>query len=207
MQVSFIGMSNIGKSAWAQRIAASSGLTHFNCDALIEKELGDEIIHTGAKGARNLANWMGQPFNAGYRANSRRYLDCEKIVLENIFQQLRGQPKLSAVIDTTGSVIYADAGTLAELRNLTRIIYFEASEQHMDVMLRNYIANPKPVIWGDLYASQANETSQQTLERCYPLLLHERILRYKELAHITIPFEIHKNHKMDMYEYLQGLGV
>jgi shikimate kinase len=207
MRISLIGMSNIGKSAWAQRISAAMGLVHFNCDLLIQNKLGGAVPHTGARGARDLAAWMGQPFDHQYSDNSLRYMHCEEAVLEDTFTTLKNDRSLPAVIDTTGSVIYTNLQTQSELRAQTKVIYFEASEGHIEDLFKHYIANPKPVIWGDIYKPLSDEEPQDTLRRCYPLLLRDRAIKYKNLAHIILPFEIHRNQKMDIRSYLEDMAL
>lgn len=197
MRVSFIGMSNIGKSTWARRVAAEKGCALIACDALIEKKLAPELALEGQRGLQGVAAWMGFPFDAQYRKNSGLYLAYEQEVMREALAQLK-EDKGDAVIDTTGSVIYTGADILAELRAATRVIYFEASEAHLESLFERYLAYPKPVIWGDAYKPRKDETPQETLKRCYPELLRERARRYKELAHITIPFEQHRNRKADI---------
>jgi hypothetical protein len=138
---------------------------------------------------------MGFPGDPSYEKNSRRYLACEQEVMRESLAQMQSDKESSLVLDTTGSVIYTGADILQSLRAETRVIYFEASENHTASLFRSYTGHrPKPVIWGELYAPIAGETSQQTLERCYPALLSFRAHRYKEIAHITIPFELIQNH-------------
>jgi shikimate kinase len=198
MYIALIGMSNIGKSFCAKNLAAAHGFRHIDCDALIEKKLGAEFAEGGFRGREGMAKWMGFPADASYEKNSRRYLDCEKEVMKESLALLQNDKQSPAVLDTTGSVIYTGADILESLRAATRVIYFEATKEHIASFFKNYIDRPKPVIWGESYAPLADETPRQTLERCYPELLGFRARRYKEIAHVTIPFGQLKNHWKDI---------
>ena len=158
MRYAFIGMSNIGKTYWSKRVAAELKIEHINCDALIEKKIGGELEQQGFHGSRSLAEWMGQPFDTQYKANSERYTAHEQAVMRASLDRLKTKKNVSAVIDTTGSVIYTGADILADLRTETRVIYLEASEAYIEDLFRRYIAHPKPVIWHNHYRPQVEET-------------------------------------------------
>jgi shikimate kinase len=193
MRVSFIGMSNIGKTYWAKRISAEYGIKNVNCDSCIEHMMEPELKALGFRGLRDVAKWMGQPPAPQYEANSDRYVECEKTVMSEIIERLGTQPEESIVIDTTGSVIYSGVGILAGLRRHTRIIYFEASDAHIDSLFKRYLTHPKPLIWGNAFKPQEGEAAQETLRRCYPELLRDRAWHYAKLAHITVPYERHRD--------------
>ena len=192
MHISLIGMSNIGKSHWARRLAAESGYERVDCDTLVEKMLGDELAKLGYKGIHDVAKWMGQPFDPQYPDTSRKYLACERAVMLNIIERLRSDPYKPLVIDTTGSVIYSGEDVTEQLKALTRVVYFCASERHVAKLFERYIANPKPVIWGDSFQPLPGEVPAETLKRCYPNLLAYRAERYGAMAHIGVSFEQHK---------------
>jgi len=106
------------------------------------------------------------------------------------------------VLDTTGSVIYTGYDILKTLREKTRVIYLEATESHIAALFKNYMAYPKPVIWGESYRAKGQEESRKTLERCYPELLRDRARRYKEIAHVSIPYEQLKTHWADIGTFI-----
>jgi len=191
MRIAFIGMSNIGKSFWSKRVAAETGSVRIDCDKLIEKKLAPQLAQENHRGLRGVAKWMGFPFDPSYAHNSQCYKEYEQQVMRETLDRLRLNNDPRLVIDTTGSVIYAGTDILAELRTATRIIYLEASEEHIKALFKRYNAHPKPVIWQDFYQPEAGETSRQALKRCYPELLRDRAERYRALAHVTIPFEQH----------------
>lgn len=207
MRVSLIGMSNIGKSHWAKRITAAAGCQRIDCDAVIERKLESELALGGFRGLRGMGLWMGQPGSPEYAKNSVIYKKYEQEVMRECLASLRMTPDKSSVIDTTGSVIYTDEATHAELRALTRVVYFEASPEHTHRLFRNYITNPKPTLWNGLYQPQEKESPRETLKRCFPLLLQERAQRYQALAHITIPYARHRASDANVQTMLNELGI
>ena len=208
MRISLVGMSNIGKSYWSKRIAAAKGCPVIDCDRLIETRLAAELAPGGHQGLAGITKWMGFPADPQYKTNSARYVELEQIVMREVLDKLQAEPETSAVIDTTGSVIYAGDAILDSLRAQTRIVYFEAPKSHGVELFRSYISHPKPVIWGDSYIPQAGETPEQTLKRCYPALLQYRAQRYREIAHVTIPFECHRDPQIDVVSLIaQATGA
>ena len=195
MRISLIGMSNIGKSTWARQVAAKGGYGLVACDALIEKRLGAELTQ---KGMRGMASWMGLPWEPQYKKNAAIYLDHERAVMREQLARLKADEGLQVVMDTTGSVIYTGDDILAEMRATTTVVYLEASEEHTEALFKHYMTHPKPTIWGDIYAPQANESGEETLKRCYPELLRFRAGRYAEIAHMTIPFAQHRDRSANL---------
>jgi shikimate kinase len=186
-------MSNIGKSYWSRRLAAESGFERVACDMLIEQKLRPELTKHGYAGIRDVAKWMGQPFDPQYPETSAKYIACERAVMQETIESLNGAViGKPFVIDTTGSVIYAGDDITAQLRALTRVVYFEASPAHISQLFHRYMNNPKPVIWGHAYAPQAGESPQDALKRCYAELLRGRAQRYRDFAHVRIPYEKHR---------------
>jgi shikimate kinase len=202
MHFCFIGMSNIGKTRWVRRVAASRRMEHISCDALIEQKLGAELAAQGYSGLTDVARWMGQPGDPQYETHSATYIECEKTVMRDVLDKLDAPDTGPCLIDTTGSVIYTGDEILEGLRQRTNIIYFEATEAHIDKMLRLYLANPKPVIWRDGYTRTHGETSREALNRCYPDLLRARAKQYSDLAHATIPFARHRARNLSLEELL-----
>jgi shikimate kinase len=176
MHLSFIGMSNIGKSYWSSRLADEEGYKRFCCDELISKKLN----------VSNLTDWLGQPPEEKYIQNSKVYLDSEKLVMEEVLKitSESNEPVCSSniIIDTSGSVIYLDENILEKLSYHSVVIYLEASEKYKTEMLEKYETNPKPLIWSN--------------SKDYFELLDSRSKLYKKLAHITIPFEVHRDENM-----------
>jgi len=203
MRVSFIGMSNIGKSFWAKRMVAERGFTRIDCDALIERKLAPELAPGGHRGLRGIAKWLGFPSEATYEGRRQLYQRQEQVVVVEAIERLDEDKTTPFVIDTTGSVIYIGSDILADLRRKTCIVYFEGSETHITDLFKRYISTPKPVIWDTYFVPQGNETLKETLKRCYPDLLEARAKKYRELAHITIPYSLHHDRTFDIGAFLE----
>lgn len=185
-------MSNIGKSHWSRHLVATEGYERVDCDSLVEKKLAGELVKLGYKGIHDVAKWMGQPYDLQYPDTSRKYLNCEREVMMETIERLRDKNTKPLVIDTTGSVIYTGDTVTDALKELTRTVYFEASDRHVEILFERYLANPKPVIWGNQFTAAPGETLKETLHRCYPRLLAYRAERYRLMAHICVPYEKHK---------------
>jgi hypothetical protein len=192
VHISLIGMSNIGKSYWARRLAVEGGFERVDCDRLVEGKLAGQLVKLGYKGIHDVAKWMGQPFDPQYPDTSRAYLACEREVMLETIERLGAASPKPLAIDTTGSVIYVGGDIAERLKALTNVVYFEASSTHVSKLFERYMANPKPVIWGTSFAPRAGEAPFDALRRCYPDLLHDRAGRYRAMAHIALPFERHK---------------
>ncbi|MGE3623623.1 MAG: hypothetical protein AB7H77_07125 [Bdellovibrionales bacterium] len=201
MHITLIGMSNIGKSHWSKRLASQHGFERLHCDGLVERKLVDILRPLGISGIDGVAKWMGQPYDPQYAETSARYLACEIAVMQDILNRIDEAPEgKNFVIDTTGSVIYTGEMITRAMGDRTQMFYLQASPAHADKMFRRYIENPKPVIWDDVFMPLAGETPQDTLRRCYPVLLETRARRYERLAHTVIPYEQHRHHKADPAE-------
>ncbi len=175
MILSLVGMSNVGKSYWAKRLEEEQGFRRFSCDELIARKLSVD----------DLSGWMGMPFHNGFPAREAHYLSLETQVLSSILDQVDEAP--NTVIDTTGSVVYLLKILIDRLKFSTRIIYLKAHESDLSEMVEQFFEHPKPVVWGDVFSTCADESHEQALRRCYPALLTHRASRYDAMAHVTIP--------------------
>lgn len=202
MHITLVGMSNIGKSHWANRLAEDAGFRRLDCDGLIEKRLGPELSELGYQGIHDVARWMGQPYEARYPAASQRYVEVERSVMQDVIATLRkADPRETPyVIDTTGSVIYSGEDIAHELKALTQVVYFAASPQHISQLFADYLAKPKPVIWGDCYSCARGETEEDALERCYPQLLSSRARLYERMADVIVPHDRHRDPKANTHD-------
>lgn len=188
MVLTLIGMSGTGKSYWSKKLE-EKGFVRYCCDDLVEELLGSELKKLGYQGIQDVAKWMGQPYQPRYPQTSKRYLDLEKQVMQNICKTLKDTSKTSnIIIDTTGSVIYTGKEILEALSQLSTIIFLEVPQSIKDTMLKLYLEDPKPVIWGSSFKKKKGETDMQALARCYPLLLSYRTKLYKKYADIVLDY-------------------
>ena len=188
LAISFIGMSNMGKTYWSKQFATIH-FTHKNCDDMIETKLAPELIAHGYSGIADVSRWMGQPYEKRSFANQQKYLVFEKEVMKQMLTELKNDAKQNTVIDTTGSVIHTGARICATLKKRTLMIYIKATDDMKEVMFKKYIAEPKPVIFGNVFNQKKGESNTEALKRCYKKLLTVRSALYKKYADVVIPRE------------------
>ena len=195
MRLSLIGMAGAGKSYWASDLA-EHGFRHFCCDDLIGKKL-DPLLRRPGGTIMGMGEWMGFPFQAGYKKRESKYLNYEKEVLGEILDYLEDHEnnlEENIVVDTTGSVIYTGKGMLKRLAKYTIIVYLSTPPEVRERLLRAYVANPHPMLWRDLFSKSPNETNEEALARSYSQLFLARQHLYERYADITI----------DYYERMEG---
>lgn len=197
----FIGMSNCGKSHWTNALVAERDFEHVCVDDEIEKALEPELTELGYAGIADMAKWMGYPADERFARNEARYLDLEEDVTRNI--NVSSSNGSNFVLDTTGSVVYLSENTQNHLRNTFFIVHLAANEDVLESMRESYFESPKPVVWGDSYTQNEDESSDQALRRCYEGLLRERLKRYHKLAHISIPAQFAFSREASVDDLLQ----
>lgn len=186
LALALVGMSNVGKSLWAGRLA-ESGFTVYGCDDEIERRLTPELQAAGYTGGlADVARWMGQPYDPQFATTQARYLALEG---ESLARALEQTSEGNHVIDTTGSVIHLGTELLKTLRKRTTVVHLAANADMQAEMYQQYLAHPKPVVWGDNYQPLDGELPEAALKRLYPALLARRNRSYRQLAHATITRE------------------
>lgn len=198
--LNFVGMSNIGKTYWSKKLQ-SVGFQHINCDDLIEEKLAAVLGELGYSGIEDVSRWMGQPYDERFFVNQNKYLSLEREVMEKIFAQVKNGNHGNIVIDTTGSVVHTGKNLCERLKQYSMVIYIEASKNMKEKMFEQYLQEPKPVVFGDVYDQEDGETNMQALSRCYRKLLDLRSTLYAECADVIIPREaIEEN--MSVHEFI-----
>ena len=91
------------------------------------------------------------------------------------------------VFDTTGSVVHLEPTTTHWLRDYCLIVHLEVDASAIETLIERFFTHPKPVIWGDYFVPEDGERENETLQRCYPQLLKDRMKKYEALAHVNIP--------------------
>ena len=66
------------------------------------------------------------------------------------------------------------------------VMHLAASDQEQQLLIERYLNDPKPVLWRGAFQARPNETSRETVARCYPNLIAARRQSYAALAHCTI---------------------
>ena len=105
LKVAFIGMSNIGKSYTAMRLATKYDFSLIEVDKIIWENLGHESMDA-------FAQWQGHPYTDGYAEREKHSITLET----NASRKALKTDKRNPMIDTTGSVIYTAEDVLHELR-------------------------------------------------------------------------------------------
>lgn len=198
--LSLIGMSNIGKTHWSNKLAKIN-FEHINCDDLIEARLAPELKADGYSGIKDMSLWMGQPYDQRFYARQQKYLKLEKEVMRQIFAQIKNEKRQNVVIDTTGSFVHTGEYICSGLKKCALAIYIKADDATKEKMFKRYVKNPKPVVFGDVFVAKKGEANQQTLKRCYLKLLNLRSALYAQCADIIIPREF-INQDMDTKQFI-----
>jgi shikimate kinase len=208
MRIALVGMSGSGKSFWSKRLTRSR-FRCFCCDDLIAAKLFPEARKRDGSIAA-VGRWMGFPFEPAYKEREAAYLACETAVMIELLQgldNLEGDLQEKIVIDTTGSVIYTGAETLAKLRRLTTIVHLATPLEIQQRKLEAYVKQPRPILWRDLFVKRPEETNAQAMARCYPELLTSREGQYEKLAHVTISYYHHRREGFSVEEFLRDAEI
>lgn len=190
----FLGMSNVGKTYWAKSLARRFGYKHVEFDELIKAspEIADLINDIeGKDGAERLGKWFGMPWEPGFQEKEDRSLAVEGRFMSANY----GYGNI--LEDLTGSAIYIP-DQLARLARTGLVIHLATSQEARDQiiarMLRDFVGIPKPVCWNGNFKPISGETGREdTLKRCYPLLVSSREELYKRFSDISLPYEVHKS--------------
>ena len=186
LRLALIGMSGSGKSHWGKNLNAL-GCPTVCCDDQIEAGLAPVLQSGGYQGINGVAAWMGWPDSPTYAERESEYLRQEIATLDALLTGLEKDPRHELVIDTTGSVICTGNHILHRLRKLTTVVYLAASDEEVQLLIQRYLRDPKPVLWQGVFKQRPGETAEDTVVRCYPLLIAARRRSYEALAHVTLP--------------------
>ncbi|MDO8518037.1 MAG: hypothetical protein Q7S26_01970 [bacterium] len=178
-RLAFIGMSNVGKSYRSKVLQDECGFMGYHVDEEIQKALGFDSIDA-------ISHWLGYPSGPDYSVREQEYLAQEAQSTKVDFLDTKGK---NLVFDTTGSVIYLGEPILEWLKENSLLIHLDAGEEALGAMVEKFFEEPKPLIWHGFFDQREGESEHEALERCYPKLLHDRLAKYRALAHITISAE------------------
>ena len=176
LKVAFIGMSNIGKSYTAMRLATKYEFSLIEVDKIIWENLGHDSMDA-------FAEWQGHPYTDGYNNRERQSISLET----QATRKALSTPKRNPIIDTTGSVIYAGKDVLKTLNDDYYVVYIEAMEEHIERLKVQYFKQPKPLIWAGHYEKIDGKSETESILECYPKLLASRGRAYASHADVTLP--------------------
>jgi hypothetical protein len=187
-RLALVGMSGSGKTFWTRKLAVA-GWTAVSCDDLIEKKLAPRLAAGGYAGINGVAAWMGWPDSPTYAERETEYLAEEIAVVDEYLRALEADPSgKPMVLDTTGSVIYAQNNILMRLRRQMTVVHLASTEQEQQLLVSRYLNDPKPVLWRGTFHVKDQESPRETVARCYPLLIAGRRKSYETLAHCSVQF-------------------
>jgi len=192
-RLALVGMSGSGKSFWTKKLAAA-GWRSVCCDDLIEQRLAPRLAAGGHSGINGVAAWMGWPNSVTYVQREAEYLAEEIGVMDEFLNNLeketsgleKGSSGTPIVLDTTGSVIYAQNNILMRLRRQMTVVHLANTEKEQRMLVERYLNDPKPVLWRGTFHVKDQETPRETVARCYPLLIAGRRKSYETLAHCSV---------------------
>lgn len=190
MIITFIGMAGSGKSYWAKRLEEEYSYRLIPCDLLIEQKFFPGIEQDVSLGAKKLSSWLGLPWEAGFQEREALCLSAEETVMREVLSELEKNIASGEdiVVDTSGSVVYCSDIVWQKLRNLSTILYFESSAEHIAELFHRFQAKPRPLIWGGRYQQKEGETQDEALQRSFGELVSFRRRLYEELAELRLPF-------------------
>ena len=194
LKIAFVGMSNIGKSYTAMRLATQYDFSLIEVDKIIWENLGHDSMDAFAK-------WQGQPYTEGYADR-----EAHSIALESeATQQALKTDMRNPMIDTTGSVIYTDKDVLAALSKSFYIVYIEAMDDHVERLKAQYFEHPKPLNWAGQYKKYEDLSEEESIKKSYPKLLTSRAKAYTKLADATLPSTLILNPDKSIEEIYERL--
>lgn len=185
-RLALVGMSGSGKTFWSRKLAAA-GWTAVSCDDLIEKRLAPRLAAGGYSGINGVAAWMGWPDSPTYAEREAEYLAEEISVVDEFLGALEKENSSAPIVlDTTGSVIYAQNNILMRLRRQMTVIHLASTDSEQQLLVQRYLHDPKPVLWRGTFHVKDHESPRETVARCYPQLIALRKKSYETLAHCSI---------------------
>ncbi len=176
LRLSFVGMSNCGKSYRSKVLARENDFFWYQVDGDIQKTLD-------LNGQEAVSAWLGSPSSPTFSEREQKYLELENRFTEGAAMSSHGK---NLVFDTTGSVVHLAPETHAKLSENTLVVHLDVGEDSIDEMLQRFFKDPKPVAWSGFFNQRPDESEHNAIRRSYPALLHERLKRYRALAHVNI---------------------
>lgn len=176
-RLSFIWMSNCGKSYRSKVLSNENDFFWYEVDREIQKGLWFNSME-------EISNWMWDSSNEWFIEREKIYLEKEEKY--TYLKELDTKWK-NLVFDTTWSLIYLSNEAKTWLKDQCLIINIDVWMDSIPHMLERYLEEPKPVSWNGMLTQEPWESKEESLKRCYPKLLEDRLKRYKNFAHITIP--------------------
>jgi len=176
LRLSFVGMSNSGKTRRSRTLKQECDFRWYQVDADIQKDLG-------FTGQDDISKWLGFPTDSGYAEREKTYLELEARFTKQASMQSHGA---NLVFDTTGSVVHLPHNVLEVLEKNTLIVHLDVGNDSLRTLLKRFFENPKPLVWDTFFIHDKTKSRDELIRESYPRLLEERLKRYRELAHVNV---------------------
>jgi shikimate kinase len=147
---------------------------------------------------------MGLPYEAGFSQREAMYCACEMEVLREVVAHASAcaATHTPCVIDTSGSVIYADPALLQQLRQCSIVLYLRIPVSLHQEMLNTYLEHPRPVIWHGLFQQAPNESRDAAFRRCYAQLISYRERLYEEYSDVVLDYDNYRQPTLTVEHFL-----
>ncbi len=176
LRLSFVGMSNAGKSYRSRRLHEDLEFHWYHIDEQIMNALGFSNM-------QEISSWLGLPYAPQYKEHEEKYLELENELTKSAALD---EPGDNLVFDTTGSVIHLGEGAIAALHEHSLIVHLDVGDDSLDMMMERFKKEPKPVAWAGYFSKRDGESDEDALVRSYGELLPARLQKYRQLAHLNI---------------------
>lgn len=204
MFLTLVGMSGVGKSVCAAALAARR-FQVIDCDALIAAKLQSITGYSGTS-LEELGRWMGFPYEADFQRREALFLECEQEVLRDVLAHAAARTATqNCVIDTGGSVIYADPALLQQLQQCSTVIYLRIPDTLHPQLLRIYLERPRPLIWNGLFSQSPDEPLHDAFRRCYTQLISRRERLYEQYSHLILEYSTDRQPPFSVEHMLQAV--
>ncbi len=189
INITFEGMSGVGKSFWSERMASAYSYPRSDVDTLISTHplLSSVLINKAGEGVRQLGNFLGLPYEDNFEERERLYLEAERIVMTDL-------PHAGHVLDLSGSAIY-HPDQMQIIHEHSLVIYLNITASTRKRLLDQNLLNPKPICWNGGFKKSADQTNGEAIETCFERLIDNRTTMYELFADVTIPETEHSSFK------------
>lgn len=175
LRLAFVGMSNIGKSFLAGKLAEAYGLNLIEVDKMIWEYLGFDNME-------DFADWQGHPYEEDYTERENELIELEGKATAKAVETAPA----NSILDTTGSVIYIDPAIRRSIKENFYVVHIKAEPTDLERLKWDYFDNPKPLIWRRQFKPRPDRTDRENIFECYPKLLMSRAKEYTPMADATI---------------------
>ena len=203
MILTLIGMSGAGKSFLAAKFAAHDFLL-VDCDALLATKLQSLLGPVGST-LEQIGRWMGLPYHPHFRQREALYLACEMLTLRDVIGQAKAcaASQTNCLIDTGGSIIYADRALWQRLRQYSTVIYLRIPQRLQQQLLSSYLEQPRPLIWNGLFEQAENESLAAAFRRSYAQLLRQREQMYEACSDVVLEYEYYREATLTVEQLIE----